>query len=71
MSFETGLVTALSAGKLWNSQNNPPKVYIEGTRIHHYHVGAGLFVLALLLRSPTLAGIGVGLFLDDIDDASL
>ncbi len=71
MSFKVGLVTALSAGKLWSSQENPPKVHIEGIRIHHYQVGVGLFVLALLLKSPTLAGIGVGLFLDDIDDVPL
>jgi len=71
MSFKIGLVSALGAGRLWNSQKNPPKVYINGTRIHHYQVGIGLLVLALLLRSPTLAGIGIGLFLDDVDDALL
>jgi len=68
MSFEKGLIAAIEAGEIWNSQRNPPKLYIEGTRIHHYHVGIALFVVGALLRSPTLAGIGAGLFLHDIND---
>ena len=71
MSIENGLIAALSAGRLWNSQSDPPKVYVGNTRIHHYQVGMGLAVLGLILRSPTLTGVGIGLFLDDIDDVPL
>lgn len=68
MSFNQGLAVALSAGKIWNNQENPLKVYVGEQRIHHYHVGIALFIAAIILKSPTLAGVGVGLFLDDIDD---
>ena len=71
MSFNQGLVTALSAGKIWNAQENPPKVYIGEQRIHHYQVGIALFIAAIFLKSPTLAGIGTGLFLDDVDDVPI
>ena len=67
MSFNQGLVTALSVGKIWNKEN-PPKVYIGEQRIHHYQVGIALFIAGIVFKSPTLAGIGTGLFLDDIDD---
>ena len=71
MSIESGLIAALSAGRLWNSQSDPPKVYVGNTRVHHYQVGMGLAVLGLILRSPTITGVGIGLFLDDIDDVPL
>ncbi len=68
MSFVEGLVTALGAGELWNSQARRPKVYFGNTRVHHYEAGIVLFVFGALLKSPTLAGLGAGLFLHDIDD---
>lgn len=71
MSFNQGLVTALNASKIWNAQENPPKVYIGEQRIHHYQIGIALFIAAIFLKSPTLAGIGTGLFLDDINDVPI
>ena len=68
MSFLEGLVSALGAGEVWNSQRNPPEVYWEKRRVYHYEVGVILFFVGVLLRSPTLAGLGAGLFLHDIDD---
>jgi len=68
MSFQTGFVSALGLGEIWNNQRSTPKVYIERTRVHHYQVGIAVFLLGALLRSPTLTGFGVGLFLHDIDD---
>ena len=71
MSFVQGLVGAYGIGEFWNSQKLPPKVYFEGKRIHHYEVGIVLFLVGAILRSPTIAGVGAGLFLHDIDDARL
>jgi len=68
MSFQDGLVTALGAGEIWNSQRNPPKVYWDKRRVHHYEAGVVIFLVGVLLRSPTLAGFGTGLFLHDLDD---
>ena len=68
MSFLEGLVSALGAGEVWNSQHIPPKVYFGNRRIHHYEVGIAFFVAGVLLRSPTLAGVGAGLFFHDVDD---
>ncbi len=68
MSFVSGLISALSAGEMWNTQSKPPKVYFQNRRVHHYEVGALFFVAGTLLKSPTLAGVGAGLFLHDIDD---
>ncbi len=70
MSFLEGLVSALGAGEVWNSQRNSPEVYWEKRRVHHYEVGVVLFFVGALLRSPTLAGFGAGLFLHDIDDVN-
>lgn len=64
-----GVLLGLLAGMIWSSQKNPPKVYLGNTRIHHYHAGTLLSIVGLLTKSPTAAGIGVGLLLDDIDDA--
>ena len=68
MSFNQGLVAALNARKIWSSHENPPEVYVGEQRIHHYQVGIALFIAGIVFKSPTLAGIGTGLFLDDIDD---
>lgn len=68
MTFLEGLISALGAGEIWNSQQYPPKVYWGNRRIHHYEVGAALFLLGVVFRSPTTAGVGAGLFLHDIDD---
>jgi len=68
MSFVQGLIAALGAGETWNSRSSPPKIYLGKRRVHHYEAGVALFFLGALLKSPTIAGIGAGLFLHDIDD---
>jgi hypothetical protein len=68
MTFLGGLLGAVILGELWNSQKNPPKVYVNRKRFHHYQAGGLLFLLGAALRNPTLAGAGAGLFLHDIDD---
>jgi len=70
MSFVQGLIAALGAGETWDSQTNPPKVYWGRRRVHHYEAGIALFVLGAILKSPTVSGIGAGLFLHDIDDVT-
>ena len=66
-----GLSTATALGAAWRSQENPPKVYLGETRIHHYHVGAAIALLGIIFGSPTAVGFGAGLVLDDIDDVPL
>ena len=68
MTFLQGLISALGAGEIWNSQTNPQKVYWGQRRVHHYEAGIVMFFVGALLKSPTLAGVGAGLFLHDIDD---
>ena len=65
------LFTAVAIGVAWNSQQNPPKVYVDGTRIHHYQVGGLLALLGLIFGSPAAVGFGTGLVLHDIDDVPL
>ena len=71
MSFQNGLISALGLGELWNSQTSHPTVHVRKRRVHHYEVGLVLFCLGAVLKMPTLAGFGAGLFLHDIDDVSL
>jgi len=52
----------------WNSQPNPPKVYISGYRIHHGLVGILLGLAGLIAEKPAITGLGVQLALDDIED---
>ena len=66
--FAVGLSIATALGYAWQSQKNPPKVYLGGTRVHHYHAGAAIALFGLLSGSPTVLGFGAGLVLDDIDD---
>ncbi len=71
MSFLNGMIAALGLGEAWNSQTRPPKMYLSGTRVHHYEAGILLFLVGLVAKSPTTMGFGVGLFLHDIDDVQL
>ncbi len=66
-----GLTLGVTAGLIWETQRNPPKVYLGNRRVHHYEAGGILLLLALLTESPTAAGIGVGLFLHDINDVPM
>jgi len=54
--------------KTWNSQPNPPKVYVGGNRIHHGLVGVGLGIAGLIFEVPALTGLGTILAIDDIID---
>lgn len=54
--------------KAWNSQPNPPPVYIAGNRIHHGLVGLLLGMGGLILENPALTGLGTRLAIDDIGD---
>ena len=65
------LSAAVAIGVAWNSQRNPPKVHVGGTRIHHYQVGGLLALLGLISGSPAAVGFGTGLVLHDIDDVPL
>lgn len=40
----------------------------EGVKIHHGEVGAVMTAAGLIMRSPTLAGFGIGLMLHDRND---
>ena len=63
------LTAAFALGQIWDSQRNPPKVYLGDTRVHHYQAGGLLALLGLLAGNPAAVGFGTGLVLHDIDDA--
>lgn len=63
-----GLQDALSITSKWNSQPNPPKVYISGYRIHHGLVGSLVAIYGLLTENQYAIGVGAGLAIDDISD---
>lgn len=63
-----GLHDALSLTSKWNSQPNPPKVYIGGYRIHHGFVGSLVIIYGLLTENQYAIGMGAGLAIDDISD---
>jgi len=67
--FEKGLEDARKLTTSWNSQPNPPKVYINDTRIHHGEVGVMLGITGILTNDERLTGLGTGLALDDLHDA--
>ena len=54
----------------WNSQPNPPKVYILGHRIHHGLVCAALALLGVNEKDGYLIGAGLAGVADDIGDSS-
>jgi hypothetical protein len=68
MPLEMGLQDSLSVTSKWNSQLNPPKVYIGGYRIHHGLVGSLIAVYGLLTENKYAIGFGAGLAVDDIAD---
>lgn len=66
--FEKGLDDAKKLTSSWNSQPNPPKVYIDDTRVHHGEAGVVLGVAGILTGDERLTGLGTGLALDDLHD---
>lgn len=66
--FEKGLDDATKLTSHWNSQPNPPKVYISDTRIHHGEAGVVLGVAGILTGDERITGLGTGLALDDLHD---
>ncbi len=53
----------------WNSQPNPPKVYVLGHRVHHGLIGALVGLIGLDKGDAYLVGAGLAAVIDDIDDA--
>jgi len=53
----------------WNSQPNPPQVYILGYRIHHGLVSALIGLYGLYKGDGYLVGAGLAGVADDIGDA--
>lgn len=68
--FQQGLQAAQTVTKSWNSQPNPPKVYVSDRRVHHGEVGVLLGLAGLYKNDPYLTGFGTGLALDDLHDAN-
>lgn len=68
--FERGLELATTITSAWNSQSNPPQVYIFDKRVHHGEAGVLLELYGLHKKDPELFGLGLGLALDDIHDAN-
>ena len=52
----------------WRMQTNPPQIYINKLRIHHYQLGISLLLLGIITKKPFLSGGGSMLILDHIDD---
>ncbi len=67
-TFNDGYELGDTLVKSWNSQPNPPKVYIDGYRIHHGLVGAILGLIGAIIEKPALTGFGAKLAIDDIAD---
>jgi len=56
--------------KSWNSQTNPPRVYILGYRIHHGLVSALIGLYGLYKGDGYLVGAGLAGVADDVGDAN-
>jgi len=52
----------------WNSQKNPPKVYVLGKRIHHGPLAALIGLYGLWKGDEYLTGLGLSGVIDDIYD---
>ncbi len=68
--FQQGLLTAQSLTKSWNSQSNPPQVYVFDRRVHHGELGVVLGLVGLYKNDPYLTGLGTGLAIDDLHDVN-
>lgn len=69
-TFDDGYELGDLLVKVWSSNSNPPKVYINGYRIHHGLVGAGLCIAGIICDRPAMSGLGARLAIDDIADLS-
>jgi hypothetical protein len=67
--FQQGWQTAQTLVTSWNSQSNPPKVYVLDRRIHHGEVGFLAGLAGILKNDPYWTGFGARLALDDIHDS--
>lgn len=56
---------------LWNSQQNPGKVFVNGRRIHHGEIGLVGALFSALLDEPKWFGFFKQLMEDDKQDAKL
>jgi hypothetical protein len=66
--FLKGFIIAPLVVKLYNILTNEAQFNINSHRIHHYHLGLALVLLAVLKKDDFLLGFGSGLFLDDKKD---
>jgi hypothetical protein len=56
----------LTVNYLRSKNKELPGPTIFNLRIHHYHYGIILFILAIILNSQILLGIGLALFMDEL-----
>ena len=67
--FEQGFQIARDVAESWNSQANPPQVYVLDRRVHHGELGVITGIVGILKNDPYWTGFGAGLTLDDLPDA--
>jgi len=71
-SYQLGYEIANILTSVWNTKENPNKVYIFNRRVHHGAIGALLGLSSLYKKQPIvtnlLSGLGAGLAKDDYDD---
>lgn len=53
---------------IWNFQENPPKLYPFGRRIHHGEIGIVGLVISSLMSNPRAIGFFRALIDDDLPD---
>jgi hypothetical protein len=68
--FQQGWQTAQTLTNSWNSQPNPPQVYVFDRRVHHGEVGVLAGLAGIINKDPFWTGFGARLALDDIHDAN-
>ena len=67
--FQSGYHVIKVVADSWNADENPPKVYIKGRRLHHGAIGITLVTSGILLKNSYVMGCGYAMMEDDIDDA--
>ena len=70
--FQLGYRMAQHLLDSWNEDENPPKVYLKGRRVHHGEIGIvlGIFGMFTQLSGDSFGlGYAYALIDDDIDDA--
>lgn len=68
--FQQGWQAADTLTNTWNSQPNPPQVYVFDRRVHHGEIGVIAGLAGIVNKNPFWTGFGARLALDDIHDAN-